>query len=436
MKKNLVSLLGLFLAFLPVFSVSVSAQTMPAGADPALWQRALKLHRASIIIDGHNDIVSPMTDDDYDLATPSFGKIHQTDGTPFHTDLSRFKASGITGEFFSIYVGGDTWKAGRAMPRAMDMIDATYRQAEKHPGELTMCTTAAQIRQAKKAGKVCVLMGIEGGYAIENSLSALREFYRLGVRYMTLTHNVTHDWADAHNDTPKNNGLSDFGKDVVREMNRLGMMIDISHVSAKVMSDVLDVTTAPIMASHSGARGVNDHTRNVPDDILKRLPKNGGVIMVNFYPDFLDARTNKEDNEMTAKLRPQIQALREQYKNDPAGLKDAIAKLQAANPYYICDYTKIVDHIDHIKQVAGIDYVGIGSDFDGVPYLPKGMNGMEDLVLVTYEMLRRGYTDAEVKKVLGENFLRAFGQAEKVANISTRQISGQGSLVRIKKAAQ
>jgi membrane dipeptidase len=279
-------------------------------------------------------------------------------------------------------------------------------------------------------------MGIEGGYAIENSLSALREFYRLGVRYMTLTHNVTHDWADAHNDTPKNNGLSDFGKDVVREMNRLGMMIDISHVSAKVMSDVLDVTTAPIMASHSGARGVNDHTRNVPDDILKRLPKNGGVIMVNFYPDFLDARTNKEDNEMTAKLRPQIQALREQYKNDPAGLKDAIAKLQAANPYYICDYTKIVDHIDHIKQVAGIDYVGIGSDFDGVPYLPKGMNGMEDLVLVTYEMLRRGYTDAEVKKVLGENFLRAFGQAEKVANISTRQISGQGSLVRIKKAAQ
>jgi membrane dipeptidase len=432
MKKYLVSFLCSFLVALPVFIVSVFAQTMPKGADPALWQRALRLHKASIIVDGHNDIPSPMTDDDYDLATPSIGKIHLTDGTPYHTDLQRFKASGITGEFFSIYVGGDTWKAGRAMPRAMDMIDATYAQAERYPQQLMMCTTAADIRKAKRLGKVCVLMGIEGGYAIENSLRALREFYRLGVRYMTLTHNVTHDWADAHHDTPKNNGLSDFGKEVVREMNRLGMLVDISHVSTKVMNDVLDVATAPIIASHSGARAVNDHTRNVPDDVLKRVAKNGGVIMVNFYPDFLDARTNKEDNEMSAKLKPQADAIREKYKNDREGLNQAMAKLDADNPYYVCDYTRIVDHIDHIKQVAGIDHVGLGSDFDGVPYLPKGMNGMEDLALVTYEMLRRGYTDAEVKKVLGENFLRAFAQTEKVANISTRQISGQGSLKRIK----
>jgi Zn-dependent dipeptidase, microsomal dipeptidase homolog len=424
-------------SFLVIFTIvsyvaafSVFGQTMPKDADPALWARALKLHKSAIIVDGHNDIPSPMTDDDYDLATPSVGKIHLTDGTPYHTDLQRFRASGITGEFFSIYVGGDTWKAGRAMPRAIDMIDATYRQAEKYPQQLTMCTTAADIRNAKKAGKVCVLMGIEGGYAIENSLSALREFYRLGVRYMTLTHNVTHDWADAHHDEPKNNGLSDFGKEVVREMNRLGMLVDISHVSTKVMNDVLDVSTAPIIASHSGARALNDHTRNVPDDVLKRVAKNGGVIMVNFYPDFLDARTNKEDNEMTAKLKPQADALREKYKNDPAGLNAAMTKLAADNPYYICDYTRIVDHIDHIKQVAGIDHVGIGSDFDGVPYLPKGMNGMEDLALVTYEMLKRGYSDADVRKVLGENFLRAFAQAEKVAG--NRQISGQGSLKRIK----
>ncbi|MGH9819435.1 MAG: dipeptidase [Pyrinomonadaceae bacterium] len=433
MKKYLVSLLGLCLAILPLMNVSVSAQTMPKGADPALWQRALKLHRSSIIVDGHNDIVSPMTDDDYDLATPSVGKIHLTDGTPYHTDLQRLKASGITGEFFSIYVGGDTWKEGRAMPRAIDMIDATYAQAERHPQQLMMCTTAADIRRAKTLNKVCVLMGIEGGYAIENSLRALREFYRLGVRYMTLTHNVTHDWADAHHDTPKNNGLSDFGKEVVREMNRLGMLVDISHVSKKVMDDVLDVSTAPIIASHSDARALNDHTRNVPDDVLKRVAKNGGVIMVNFYPDFLDARTNKESNEMAAKLRPQVEALRTKYKGDPAGLNAAMTKLNEDNPYYICDYTRIVDHIDHIKQVAGIDHVGIGSDFDGVPYLPKGMNGMEDLALVTYEMLRRGYTDAEVKKVLGLNFLRAFAQAEKVAKIGTRQISGQGSLTKFKK---
>jgi membrane dipeptidase len=405
---------------------------MPKDADPKVWQRALAIHKKAIIIDGHNDIPTPMAEEDYDLATPTTGKFHK-DGDPFHSDLSRFKASGITGEFFSIYVSGTTLKTGGAMRRAMELIDVTYRATEKYPNQLMPCTTAADIRQAKRLGKMCVLMGIEGGYAIENSLPALREFYRLGVRYMTLTHNVTHDWADAHHDTPKNNGLSDFGKDVVREMNRLGMLVDISHVSEKVMNDVLDVTTAPIIASHSGARAVNDHTRNVPDSVLKRIAQNGGVIMVNFYPSFLDARTNKEENERAERLRPQLQALREQYKNDPDGYNAAERKLFDANPIYVAPYTRIVDHIDHIKQVAGIDYVGIGSDFDGVPFLPAGMNGTEDLVLVTYEMLRRGYTEAEIRKVLGENFLRAFAKAEQIANINNRQISGQGSLKRINK---
>jgi membrane dipeptidase len=212
-------------------------------------------------------------------------------------------------------------------------------------------------------------------------------------------------------------------------MNRLGMLVDISHVSVKVMNDVLDVSKAPIIASHSGARALNDHTRNVPDDVLRRVAKNGGVIMVNFYPSFLDARTNKEENERSARLRPQIQALRDQYKDNSAGFNEAERKLLDANPIYIAPYTRIVDHIDHIKQVAGIDHVGLGSDFDGVPFLPAGMNGMEDLALVTYEMLRRGYTEAEIRKVLGENFLRAFSQAERVAG--NRQISAGGSLMRI-----
>lgn len=416
-------------AILLTFSFTTFAQTMPKDADPKLWARAVKLHRSSIVIDGHNDIPSPMVDEDFDLATNSVGKFHQ-DGDPFHTDLARFKASGITGEFFSIYVSGTTLKTGGAMRRAMDLIDATYREAEKHPQQLSMCTTAAEIRQAKKAGKTCALMGIEGGYAIENSLYALRDFYRLGIRYMTLTHNVTHDWADAHNDVKKNNGLSDFGKEVVREMNRLGMFIDISHVSEKVMNDVLDISKAPIMASHSSARAINDHTRNVSDAVLKRVAKNGGVIMINFYPSFLDARTNKEENERSARLKPQIDALREQFKNDPQGYNAAERKLLEANPIYIAPYTVIVDHIDHMKKVMGsVDNIGIGSDFDGVPFLPAGMNGMEDLVLVTYEMLRRGYTDVEVKKVLGENFLRAMTQMEKVAG--NRQISGQGSLKKL-----
>jgi membrane dipeptidase len=423
-----------FTAFLLlfVFCNFLFAQTMPKDADPKLWAQALKIHKKAIIIDGHNDIPSPMVDDDFDLATNSIGMFHG-DGDPFHTDLNRFKLSGITGEFFSIYVSGETLKTGGAARRAMDLIDATYREVEKYPGQLSLCTTADDIRRAKKQNKVCALMGIEGGYAIENSLYALRDFYRLGVRYMTLTHNVSHDWADAHRGEVKNNGLAPFGKEVVREMNRLGMLVDISHVSAKVMSDVLDVSTAPIIASHSGARGVNDHTRNVPDDILKRMPNNGGVIMINFYPSFLDARTNKEENERSAKLKPQTDALKEQFKGNPKAYNEAERKLLDANPIYIAPYTRIVDHIDYIKKLVGIDYVGIGSDFDGVPFLPAGMNGMEDLVLVTYEMLKRGYTEQEIRKVLGENFLRAFSKAEQVARINSRKISGEGSLMKLGK---
>ncbi len=422
----------LLLTFVFSFVGPAAAQTMPAGADPKIWAQAQKIHKRAIIIDGHNDIPSPMVDEDFDLGTNSVGKFHK-DGDPFHTDLQRFKQSGITGEFFSIYVSGSSLKTGGAMRRAMDLIDATMREVEKYPNQLTACTTAAEIRRAKKQNKVCALMGIEGGYVIENSLYALRNFYRLGIRYMTLTHNVTHDWADAHRDEPKNNGLSDFGKEVVREMNRLGMLVDISHVSEKTMSDVLDVSTAPIIASHSSARGIANHTRNVPDNILKRVAQNGGVIMINFYPAFLDEKYNADDNERSTRLKPQIDQLREQYKNDQQSYNEAERKLLSANPINVPSYTRIVDHIDHIKNVAGIDYVGIGSDYDGVPLLPQGMNGMEDLSLVTYEMLKRGYSEQDVRKVLGENFMRAFAQAEKVAKINSRQISGEGSFKRINK---
>lgn len=414
-----------FVFFVFAFAVAAAGQTMPKDADPKLWTQALKIHKKAIVVDGHNDIPSPMVDEDFSLATNSVGRFHE-DGSPYHTDIARLKASGITGEFFAIYVSGSTLKTGGAMRRAMDLIDATNREVERHPNVLVSCTTAAEIRRAKRQNKICALMGIEGGYVIENSLYALRNFYRLGIRYMTLTHNVSHDWADAHGDTPKNNGLSEFGKEVVREMNRLGMLVDISHVSVKVMNDVLDVSTAPIIASHSSARGLSNHTRNVSDAVLKRVAQNGGVIMINFYPSFLDARTNKEENERAARLKPRIDALRVRYKDDPRGFNEAERKLLAENPIYVADYKRIVDHIDHMKKIAGIDIVGIGSDYDGVPFLPAGMNGAEDLPLVTYEMLKRGYTEQEIRKVLGENFLRAFARAEKVAG--NRQISGQGSL--------
>lgn len=422
-------------AFLVIFALMFNAfaQTMPTGADAKLWANALKIHKKAIIVDGHNDIPTPMYDDDFDLGTNSVGKFHN-EGTPYHSDLARFKASGITGEFFSIYVDRSFAEKGGsgAARRAMDLIDSTYREVEKYPNQLTLCTTADEIRRAKKAGKMCALMGIEGGHAIEDSLFALRDFYRLGVRYMTLTHNNTNNWADAHRDEPRNNGLSEFGKAVVREMNRLGMLIDISHVSVKTMSDALDVSTAPIIASHSCARGLSDHTRNVPDEIFKRLAKNGGVVMLNFYPAFLDAKYNSDENARTAKLKPQMDALKEQFKGNELAFNEAERKLLAENPIDVPSYTRIVDHIDYIKNLVGIDYVGIGSDYDGVPLLPKGMNGAEDLVLVTYEMLRRGYSEPEIRKVLGENFLRAFSKAEQVAKINSRKISGEGNLKKIK----
>lgn len=428
MKKS-VSLF-LLVTFIFSFIGQTLAQTMPRGADPKLWQQALAIHKKAIIIDGHNDIPSPMVDEDFDLATNSVGKFHK-DGDPFHTDLNRFKQSGITGEFFSIYVAADYAKNGGAARRALDLIDATYRAVEKYPNQLMLCTTAAEIRQAKKQNKVCVLMGIEGGHAIEDSLYALRNFYRLGVRYMTLTHNNTNNWADACCSEAKHGGLSDFGKEVVKEMNRLGMLVDISHVSDETMNDVLDLSTAPVIYSHSSARHFSEHKRDVPDEILKRVPKNGGVVMINFYPAFLDQRYLDESRARDQKLKTQLDALREQYKNNREAYNEAERKLYAANPIYVPSYTKIVDHIDYIKNLIGIDYIGIGSDFDGVPLLPGEMNGMEDLALITYEMLRRGYSEQDIRKVLGENFLRAFSKAEEVAKINSRKISGEGSLKKI-----
>jgi membrane dipeptidase len=416
-------------AFL-TFALSVTAQTMPEGADPAVWARALALHKSAVIVDGHNDITSPMIDDDYDLMTPTVGRYHQS-GSPFHTDMNRLKASGITGEFFSIYVAASYARDGGSMRRAMEMIDVVNRAVEKYPNDLTACTTAAEVRQAKKDGKICALMGIEGGHAIENSLYALRNFYRLGIRYMTLTHNNTNDWADACCDEKRHNGLTDFGKEVIREMNRLGMLVDLSHVSDKTMHDVLDIAKAPVIFSHSATRMGIDHPRGVPDDVLKRLPENGGVVMVVFYPTFLDQEYWDATRARAERLKPQLDALREQFKDDRQGFLAAERKLMAENPIPITSYTKIVDHMDHIKKIAGIDHIGLGSDYDGVPLLPEPMEGAEDMALVTYEMLRRGYTEEEIRKVLGENVLRAMERAEKVAG--NRKISGEGSIMKLKK---
>ncbi|MGI8669479.1 MAG: membrane dipeptidase [Aridibacter sp.] len=435
MKKSIISLTLILL-----FTIANFAQTMPKDADTKLWQKALAIHKTALIVDGHNDITSPMYDEDFSLAANSLGKFHM-DGDPFHSDFSRIKKGNITGLFFSIYVSRDFAEKPPfgSMKRAMSLIDTVYREAEKYPDKMMIATSTKDIREAKKKGKIAALMGIEGGHAIEDSLFALRDFYRLGVRYMTLTHNNTNNWADACCDIKDGksykpySGLNDFGKEVVKEMNRLGMLVDISHVSDDTMRDVFEVSTAPVIYSHSSARNFSDHPRDVPDDILKMLPKNGGVIMINFYPAFLDQRYLDEDRARDKKLVAELKELNEKYKDNKQKYNEEKRKLYAANPIYVPSYTKIVDHIDYVKKVAGIDYVGIGSDYDGVPSLPTGINGAEDLVLVTYEMLKRGYTEQEIDKVLGENFMRAFAKAEEVAKINSRKISGEGSLEKLKK---
>jgi membrane dipeptidase len=400
----------------------------PAGAqtrDEQLWQRALQIHRRAIVIDTHNDVTTPMTNDDYDLSG--------TPPAPYRTSIERMKQGGLTGEFFSLYIKPWYVDHGGAARRTLDMIDSVYRAVERHPRDLMIATSVADIRRAKRQRKIAALMGIEGGHAIEDSLPTLREFYRLGVRYMTLTWNNTNNWGDAGRGEKKHNGLSDFGKEVVREMNRLGMLIDVSHVSDKTMSDALDVSKAPIIASHSSARSISDVPRNIPDDLLRRIAKNGGVVHVNFYSVFVDTKTvSPQSTERNARLKAQQDAIDEKYKNDPERRAEESDKLEAANPLPPLPISKLIDHIDHIVKVAGIDHVGIGADFDGANDMPEGAQDVSMLPNITYELLKRGYSERDIRKILGENFLRAFAEAERVARATSKSISGDGSARRIR----
>ena len=394
--------------------------------DEKLWKKALEIHRKAIVIDTHNDVTTPMTNDDYDLSGPP--------PIPYRTSIERMKQGGLTAEFFSLYVRPWYVTHGGAARRTLDMIDSVYRAVERHPNDLMLATSAADIRRAKKQKKIAALMGIEGGHAIENSLATLREFHRLGVRYMTLTWNNTNDWADAAKGEKKHNGLTDFGKDVVREMNRLGMLVDVSHVSDETMSDALDVSKAPIVATHSSARALSDVPRNIPDDLLRRIAKNGGVVQVNFYKLFLDAATvTPQNDEHNRRLKAQQDALNEKYKDDPERLAEEGDKLDASSPLPPLPISKLIDHIDHIVKVAGIDHVGIGADFDGTVDMPEDARDVSMLPNITYELLKRGYSENDIRKILGENFLRVFAEAERVSRGLSKSISGDGSLRRIGK---
>lgn len=397
-----------------------------------LEERAARLHRQAIIVDGHNDVPSVILAGNYDLGTSS---------PRTHTDLARMKSGGITGSFFSIYVEGDlaekpTVKGGGALRRAIDLIDVTYAQTERHPAELLLATSAADIRRAKREGKVAVLMGVEGGHAIENSLFALRTLYRLGARYMTLTHSNTNEWADSAGFSAppvvRHHGLSPFGEQVVREMQRIGMLVDVSHVSDETFRAALAVARAPVIASHSSARAIADHRRNLTDDMLRAIANNGGLAMVNFWSLYLSADYGAASKKWFEKNGKAYTDLRARLHDDPLAFREALDKLRAqAEPLPKVPFSVLIDHIDHMVKVAGVDHVGLGSDFDGVDALPEGLTGIDGLPRITLELVKRGYKDEDVLKVLGGNFLRVFEAAEAHARSTGTTLSGSGSVQRI-----
>lgn len=416
---SLVAALCVVAAVPVIFAASNHDRQNTDQTQSALRARAERLHREAIVVDTHNDVTSPIVDGGFDLGMrgddPN-GK-HKT-----HTDIARMKAGGVDAEFFAVYVAKEyvnkkPSEGGGAARRALDIIDAVHEQVRRHPDVFEMAYTADDIRRISAKGKIAALMGIEGGHAIEDSLAALRMFYRLGVRYMTLTHTNTNNWADSEADLNNksikhHNGLTEFGREVVREMNRTGMMIDISHVSDKTFYDVIETTRAPVIASHSSARALANHTRNMTDDMFKAVARNGGVVMVNFYDGFLDPR--KAELAMQARTREEEFAA--QFPNDPARVQEEMRKWRAANDPGPTPISVLIDHFEHIIKVAGIDHVGIGSDFDGVPALPQGMEDISKLPNITFELMKRGYRDADIKKILGENFLRVMSRVERVAS--------------------
>jgi membrane dipeptidase len=386
--------------------VMTSAATAAAQSDPAL-ERARRILRSAPLVDGHNDLAweirhsktAPMDVAAYDLRTR----------TPGHTDFERLKAGLVGAQFWSIYVPGEVKDSGYARIQ-LEQFDIARRTIARYPERLALALRAADIDREVKRGRIASLLGMEGGHVIENSLGALRAYYDLGARYLTLTHNVTLDWADAAADTARHGGLSDFGREVVREMNRLGMLVDLSHVSPASMSDALDVAEAPVIFSHSSARALTDHVRNVPDSILQRLPKNGGVVMVTFVPAFVSQEVADWEARATAE-----QARVEAETADSAERKRLADEWLAGNPRPDATLAQVADHIDHVRKVAGTDHVGIGSDFDGISYTPVGLEDVSTFPQLFAELIRRGWSDDDLRKLAGRNVLRAMRAAEATA---------------------
>ncbi len=398
-----------------LFAAPVGAQTRPTAAQPlrnadfaTRLAHVKSLLKTTPLVDSHNDLPwamrefanAPLDVEAYDLNTTTKGM----------TDIARLRKGMVGGQFWSVYIPGEIRDSGYARVQ-LEQIDIARRVIARYPKDLKWALTAAEVRAAYKSGKIGSLLGMEGGHAIENSLGALRAYYDLGARYMTLTHNVTLDWADAANDVPKHNGLTNFGKEVVREMNRLGMLVDLSHVSPAVMSNALDVSEAPVIFSHSAARGLTDVPRNVPDGILARLPRNGGVVMMTFVPGFTSqkvadyATRATQFRDSVAKANPN---------NNDAQFK-AFAAWRERNPSPVATIADVADHMDRIKRLAGAQHIGIGGDYDGITETVVGLEDVSKYPDLLAELVKRGWTDSELRGVAGENILRALSRAEIVS---------------------
>jgi membrane dipeptidase len=395
-------------------SASAIAQSTPSKSE-TLSARARQIHNSAIVVDTHADTPQRFLDGNFDIGS--------TDPKDLgHVSLDKARAGNLGAEFFSIWV--EPSFKGQYAHRAMDLIDSVYQQAARHPDRMMMAFSVGDIERAHKQKKLASLMGIEGGHAIENDLRLLRDFYKLGVRYMTLTWSNTNEWADSSGDisNPKiehHNGLTDFGKQVVQEMNRLGMMVDISHVADKTFYDAVGTSRAPVIASHSAARTLSNHARNMTDDMLRAVTKNNGVVMVNFFSAFVDENYRK--------------VYEAQRKDEEAAVAAFVAQRKAeGKPVSYAEYDRIqrewtakiprpplkslIDQIDHIAKIAGIDHVGLGSDFDGVSgATPEGIDSAADLPKITQGLLDRGYSADDIRKILGANLLRAFRDVERIS---------------------
>jgi membrane dipeptidase len=380
-------------------------------AGQIVSELAARLHQEAIVIDLHMDTPQRMLDLDFDLGSRAAAG---------HVDLPRMQEGGLDAAFLAVYVDMERYPDDAATKRALRLIDSVYAQVERHADELLLAVSAADIRNAHRRGKVAVLMGMEGGTPIADDLGLLRGFYRLGVRYMTLTHGLNNTWVDSSTDLPRHDGLTDFGEDVVREMNRLGMLVDISHVSDKAFYDALEVSQAPLIASHSSARAIADVPRNMTDDMIRALAARGGVVHVNYHAPFLD----QSYAEARARLRddPEFQArsnaIQERFRNDDRTQPDFEAQQQLVDEYSArlpkVSWERIIEHIDYMVKLVGADHVGLGSDFDGAT-MPEGMNDVSYLPRITQALLDRGYSEADIRKILGENTLRVMEEAERVA---------------------